>query len=261
MAGPYTDLPAKPLVEAILEIKWRLKENKDPAYPLYTGLLAGRVSDTFPTQERLPAADVPDELTPHLVKFRFRAGRDEWPVIQAGPGVVTLNVTDGYTWEVFHSLATYLWDNLQEAYSPFNGDKPPEATHLQLRYINSVPLSGADPESFLKQKLHTSLSLPQTVSEKHSSGPVQQAALSVAYPVEYEGTTGALKFQSAKQNGVDIMLFELLADTEFGNPPTAQRFGEWLSYVHELLEDWFFALVDGELLASFLGGTDGSSDN
>ncbi|MEV5407525.1 TIGR04255 family protein [Thermopolyspora sp. NPDC052614] len=253
MTGRSIDLPNKPLVEAILEIRWALDQNKDPAHPLYAGVLAGRLSEAFPYQENLPAAQIPDEITPHIVKFRFRAAPDSWPLIQAGPGIATLNLVGSYQWEAFRSLANYLWDKLHDSYAPFNSGNPPRITQLQLRYINAVPISGLDLPTFLKDKLHVSFAVPAEIASKHTNGPASEVLLNVAYPLNFEGTTGLIQLQSGKQNDVDSIVFNLIAITNLSSPATFDKFATWIEYVHGVLEEWFFTLIDGELLTEFRG--------
>src|SRR5690242_14184345 len=121
MSSPH-DLPRKPLIEAILEIKWQLVDGKDPLHPLYVGALASLVAKDYPFREQLPAYLVPDDITPQVVKFRFRAAPGGWPVVQAGPGIASLNFTKDYTWPSFQNAAENLWMSLAQAFASVGGD-------------------------------------------------------------------------------------------------------------------------------------------
>lgn len=83
------DLKNKPLVEAILEIKWRLVPPvktagapqvlvpaTDPHYRLLLGRLFDRFEEEYPFHEQLPTATVPDELVAHVVQHHSRNWRD-----------------------------------------------------------------------------------------------------------------------------------------------------------------------------------------
>lgn len=85
-----------PLVEAILEVRWQLQEQVpgvavDPKYKLLVGRLYDRLSRDYPFHEPLPTASMPDEMLGYVVQHRFRAAEGVWPLVQVGPGLVTLN--------------------------------------------------------------------------------------------------------------------------------------------------------------------------
>ena len=101
------DLKNKPLVEALLEVKWELPVRNtpgiegDPHYPLLLGRLSERVETDYPFHEALPTAQIPDAMVAHMAQHRFRTSEGGWPLIQVGPGLMTVNETDGYTWDDF----------------------------------------------------------------------------------------------------------------------------------------------------------------
>ncbi|MCD6239350.1 MAG: TIGR04255 family protein [Thermotogae bacterium] len=93
-------LKNKPLVEAIFEFRWKLQEPSigvkiDPHYKILIGRMYDRVKDEYPFHEQLPAATMPDEIAGYVVQHRFRKDKDKWPLIQIGPGIITLNDTEG----------------------------------------------------------------------------------------------------------------------------------------------------------------------
>ncbi len=100
-------LKNKPLLEAILEIKWALSPHSenigngtDPHYKILLGRMFDKISDTgglYPIHEELPAARIPDEFAGHIVQHRFLVEAGGWPLIQLGPGILTLNETENYT--------------------------------------------------------------------------------------------------------------------------------------------------------------------
>jgi uncharacterized protein (TIGR04255 family) len=259
MVDIHSDLPGKPLVEAILELRWELTENKDPAFPLYAGVLAGAVAESFPFHERLPAADVPDEVTPYIVKLRLRSGKGEWPVIQAGPGIATLNFTHNYSWRPFRAQAEALWDHLIESYKVVNSRQSPRFNIVQLRYLNAALLHDENPLEFVESKLHASLRLPKEVFSV-ATGPASDIGLVLKLPFAQAGTVGTIRIQSGKQAGADAMLWDLAAEGRLDPTFGKAAFMDWLDASHSALEGWFFTLVDGELLDLFLGSGLGDAD-
>ena len=85
-------LKNKPLIEAILEVRWNLEPGpapgtgRDPHYKFLLGKLFETVKTRFPHHEELPAASIPEELTPYAVHHRFRESANGWPLIQVAQG-------------------------------------------------------------------------------------------------------------------------------------------------------------------------------
>ena len=99
-------LKNKPLVEAIFELKWKLIQQDtgiyiDPHYKILIGSLYEKIKDKYPFYEQLETARMPDEIAAYLVQHRFRVKENDWPLIQIGPGIITLNDTDNYVYHVF----------------------------------------------------------------------------------------------------------------------------------------------------------------
>src|SRR5947209_1729030 len=118
---PRRTLVKKPLVEAILEVRWALETKQpgtqiDPQYKLLLGRFQERVRDRYPEYEQLPAAALPDELIPYNVQHRFRRNANGWPLVQLGPGLLTVNETETYDWTTFRPLTLEAFQKLFEAY-------------------------------------------------------------------------------------------------------------------------------------------------
>ena len=102
------ELKNKPLVEAILELRWKLSiQGIDPHYSLLLGRFPERIEAKYPLHEPLPNAQFSDAMMPYILQHRFRPGLNKWPLIQIGPGVMTVNETEGYTWDKFKELCIY----------------------------------------------------------------------------------------------------------------------------------------------------------
>jgi uncharacterized protein (TIGR04255 family) len=138
---PRKILENKPLVEVLFELQWELQEPApemkiDPHYKLLVGRIYDRVKDEYPFHEQLPTATIPDEIAGHVVQHRFRKDKNKWPLIQVGPGIITLNDTDGYIWENFERRISHVLDTFFEAY-PLSEEKIIINKSL-LRYIDAV---------------------------------------------------------------------------------------------------------------------------
>ena len=91
------NLPNKPLVESIFGIRWTVSENSDNVVDRYHNLLLGKFQDKiqseYPFTEALPSF-LPEPISGYAGQYRFRVNENEWPLIQIGPGVITVNATD-----------------------------------------------------------------------------------------------------------------------------------------------------------------------
>src|SRR4030043_2007896 len=137
---PRKILKNKPLSEAIFELKWKLQEIResiriDPHYKILVGSLFSKLREDYPYHEMLPAASIPDDIAGHVIQHRFRKGKAEWPLLQIGPGILTVNDTEGYIWEEFEQKI------IQAAKDFFEIYPEPETLKIKsllLRYIDAV---------------------------------------------------------------------------------------------------------------------------
>ena len=64
---PRKPLKNKPLIEAIFEFRWELREPSpemkvDPHYKILIGRMHDKISDEYPFHEQLPTATMSDEI-------------------------------------------------------------------------------------------------------------------------------------------------------------------------------------------------------
>ena len=148
------DLPNKPLVEAIFELRWALKDQgtglppQDPGFRITLGRYYDAVKKEYPILVDLPSSQVPEEMTAYSVRHQFRVKENQWPLTQIGPGILTVNDTDAYTWPDFQSRIESVVDVIFKAYpSEIAKFKP---TRLELRYMDAFPYNPEkiDPAEF-----------------------------------------------------------------------------------------------------------------
>jgi uncharacterized protein (TIGR04255 family) len=184
---PRKDLKNKPLVEAILEIKWRLVPAVkvsgpaqmavpalDPHYRLLLGRLYDRFQKDYPVHEQLPTANLPDEMVGQVVQHRFRVAKDDWPLVQVGPGVFTVNDTRDYTWTDFQRRAREAVGRLYDAHPAVSELR---IQSLVLRYIDAVEYNydQEDAFAFLRDKLKVTINRCLPCSKTRGSKAVQRA--------------------------------------------------------------------------------------
>lgn len=256
------NLANAPLIEAFVEVRWALEETgprtaRDHAYPLFVAGLYADLKDSYPYIENLPAKEVPDEVTPHVVKFRFRKAENAWPLIQAGPGVASMNFGADYTWDRFLASAQDFFPKLLTAYEMGGVNRPPEFTRMLLRFMNGINLdyTKEDVLAFTREKLHTDIQLPAAMTAGgQTAGLPGSMNLQLDYPFDERIGRGGLQIATGKQEGENAVIVQLSVRNDEEVPQSADAFSKWLTEAHDLIENWFFALIEGDLEKSFAGG-------
>src|SRR5680860_743084 len=156
------NLKNKPLVEAILEVKWELPTQTaqgieaDPHYRLLLGRFSERVEKGYSFHESLPTTQIPDAMVSYMTQHRFRTSEAGWPLLQIGPGLMTVNETAGYTWANFKDRCEEAVRNLFDSHPAKQKFKVQDVT---LRYIDAVDMDFAKENvfKFLQEKMGTSI--------------------------------------------------------------------------------------------------------
>ena len=253
-------LKNKPLVEAILELRWELPTQTapgmetDPHYRLLLGRFSERVERDYPYHEPLPTTQIPDAMAAHMPQHRFRTAEGRWPLIQVGPGLMTVNETERYSWDDFKARCEKAVLDLYDAHPAKQSFRVQDVT---LRYIDAL---GVDFEresvfAFLEDKMKTSISLPQSLFD---NGLVKRNPAAfiwqVSFPHDDPGGIITLRFASGKHNDKSALIWETLVQTPRDRVPAIpDGFSEWIRKAHDLIEDWFFKIIEGELERRFIG--------
>lgn len=253
---PRTSLKNKPLIEAIFEFRWELREpspemKADPHYKILIGRMYDKTSDEYPFHEQLPTATIPDEIAGYVVQHRFRKGRDKWPLVQIGPGILTVNDTGGYVWEDFNKRIAHLLDALFESYP--DAENNLKTNRLLLRYIDAVDSAESDIFNFLKEKMKMNIEVHQQLFEETgvSNSPLD-FDLRFSFPSTEPQGVAHIRFVRGKRNEVDGLIWETMVQSGEDNvPATKKEINSWVHKAHDLTDDWFFKIIDGDLLRRF----------
>lgn len=261
MAVKRKELKHKPLIEAILELKWVLEERPgtefrfDSNYRLLLGRFFEKVKGEYPAHKALPTASVPDEMVARMAQHRFQVKSDDWPLIQLGPGLLTVNETSGYTWEDFSRRCEKAVAYLLETY-PVDGG--PQVDELTLWYIDAVECDYAKDNvfKFLEDKMKVKIHLPESLFKEVPIGDVPASFnWEVAYPLKKPNGQIRLRFHTGVKQGVPALIWETLVVSKGTDLKDLKKFGDWLASAHEATDEWFFKLIDGELEKRFSDGT------
>lgn len=252
------ELKNKPLVEAIFEIRWKLQgapsgPKTDPHYKLLLGRLFDRFLLDYPDHEQLPTANIPDELVGYIVQHRFRVAANKWPLVQVGPGIFSVNSTADYTWQDFRPRVVSALEKLYDAH-PKVGDLM--VTNLILRYIDAVDFDYASDSAFdfLCDNLKLTISLPtnlfnNTDVENRPNSLVWQCSFKCQRP---KGII-SIRFATGQKNNVPAIVWETIVESAGDDLPSMPKdFSNWIDAAHEITDDWFFKMIEGELERRFL---------
>lgn len=261
MSSNRKDLKNKPLIEAILELKWVLGEKAgtefqfDSNYRLLLGRFFEKVKGEYPAHKALPTASVPDEMVARMAQHRFQVKPDSWPLIQLGPGLLTVNETSGYTWNDFSKRCEKAVAYLLDAYPVDSG---PKVDELTLWYIDAVEYDYAKENlfKFLEEKMKINIHLPDCLFSGMTIGNSPASFnWEVAYPLKNPNGQIKLRFHTGVKQGVPALIWETLVVSKGTDLPQLKNFGAWLASAHEVTDDWFFKLIEGDLERRFGDGT------
>jgi uncharacterized protein (TIGR04255 family) len=256
------------LQEAWLEIRWQLQSGKipnlmrDPGFPFALGAFYHEVKDRFRIRENLAASNAPEEMLPYVVRYRFRPAEDQWPALQLGPGIATVNFTDSYSWERFLEFALYLREKLLDAYEP-----EIESQIITLRYRNAAPFDYISNNSldFISQNLNISITLPPHVPGNASSKPWPVGTrMTFSFDLSEPKSVGRLILGTGTRKHRDVetneeisdqmLIWELEVSSTDNDAPDLydeEEFTQWLNSAHTVIHEWFFSLIDGALFETF----------
>ncbi|MEW5829325.1 MAG: TIGR04255 family protein [Chloroflexota bacterium] len=247
-------LKKPPLVEAIFEIKWDLQDIapgivNDPHYNLLLGRMYDRLEKKYPFHQPLPTASIPTEMITGVVQHRFRIDKEKWPLFQLGPGILTVNDNKNYKWHDFKERVTEILNFLFEVYPA-----PLSINSLVLRYINSIEFN-FDKENifdFLSQQLQTEIALPASLFETDVQKLPVGFDCRFAFKCTKPGAMINLRLARGRSQNNDALIWEsFLTTTKTNMPSFPEGVETWLEDSHNVLEEWFIKLIEGELLRSF----------
>jgi uncharacterized protein (TIGR04255 family) len=251
-------LKNKPLVEAIFELRWEIQETIpgikiDPHYQLLIGRVYDRVKEEYSFHEPLPTSAMPEQIAGYIVQHRFRKEKDQWPLIQLGPGIITLNDTEGYKWNDFKKRIENLIDVIYDIYP--NRESNFKINNLMLRYINAIDFDyeKEDLFMFLKDKLKVSIEINKEFFQDESviNLPVNIDSI-FSFTSNKPRGIFHLRFVRGKKKNLDALIWETILQS-IGDevPNNKEKILQWAEEAHSLIEQWFFRMIEGELLRRF----------
>ncbi len=240
-----------PILESIFEIRWGgVGENRfefsSQEENLVPGIVASLIAIKGYTVNE-PLSDRPK--VPHIITNRFRKNQNEWPCVQVGLGIFTVNqVKDGYSWETFKEtimnvVTVFDSDTLKNAIHNFN------SAELVLRYQNAFYPNNHEPiGQFIEEHFNFNAQLPDSFFEKYTKDKNFKEVnlqLSVAL-LENIGKVD-LVFSNAMINNVPGFLIDTIVSIKVNEMENTGDFlnniRTWLVSAHDVQEHAFETII------------------
>lgn len=252
-------LSKPPILEAIFEMRWDLapvpnsQVRRDPAYPLMYGRLYDRFKKEYGIVEDLPAVQAHPDASPYVVRHRMRKTADKWPLIQVGPGVITVNEGKDYSYEKFRDEIVRIFEAFIDFYPV--SIYPLTIVKTEMRFINGIEVSEDDqPLEFLSEKLHTKIELDQGLFAPNRILPKPEGiTINMGFDIEQPKGKAILGIGSGEVMDKPAMLQQMLFHSIGENAP--QDLGTldpWLDSMHKIAKNWFETICRGDVMKSFV---------
>lgn len=144
-----------PLQEVILELNWEESIDEagnqvDFSFELAQGKFAQNIKSHLPVHKKIINGQTVFGKPVH----QYWADEFQWPVVQHGPGVLTINQTEEkYIWKDFQSLIDRTIQSLYLSY-----DNKITINRISLEYVDAFNLDKIEPINFTQNNLQTSIS-------------------------------------------------------------------------------------------------------
>jgi len=240
-------LPKAPLIEVIFEIRWTIDiNNKEEAQEVQYlhGDLFPLIKSKYPYREAANPQMPLELMMLHSPTHRFRTAANDYPLVQIGPGILTVNTIDAkYFWDDYEGRIMEALEKLKSVYS----FKPHHNVHLVLTYIDLLKFDfqKGDVLKFLEEYLNISI--------KQGFYNNQSAAGNVLLVLNYPTEQGSLNLNIGRgkdQKGFDGITIN--TNLVSGNiKPEIPLIKDWLNKSHEVCSGLFKEMTKGKLYESF----------
>ncbi len=253
-----------PLVEVIAEIHWMLKPLQldpqakiDPHYESFITEFRNYLKkiEFIHVQELLPNF-VPLEILPNQPRVRIRSAPDQWPLVQAGPGILTANIVPPYNgWKEFEGFIFDLIDGLYECY-------PLAPITLSIEKLNLRYIDGFDKRfGFIEYSNFAAAMLgiqPPLSNEFLRTCTKSDTELSYVFESRFQnilpdGSIGKIKIAPGSMNETDALVMEMSCEGIFSNSSfiSLDSVKRWFQAAHKCLHKQFDAVTTPALKLMF----------
>ena len=237
-------LPKAPLVEVIFEVRWVIQSKELQEMQYLYGDLYQLLKEEYPVRETVNPQVPVDFFLIHAPIHRFRKSKGGYPLVQIGPGIMTVNTVDSaYFWEEYEQRIIDAVEKLKSIYA----FKHQHNVTLSLQYIDLLRFNfgASDIIRYLEEYLHIS------IKQNFYSGPAsaQHVGLVLAFPNQL-GTLTVSLGRGKNIKGADGLAIQTGIKSSTIKPET-DFVKNWLNEAHELCSNSFKQMTEGKLYESF----------
>ncbi len=242
-------LPNAPLQEVVFEVRWQLqpddsgKQLIDSEYAFALGKFEASIAGDFPHRTSKFPDEVPHQLLNYQTVHQFWRGEGEWPVVQIGPGIMSVNDTDkNYDWQkTYLPLVKLALSALMKSYHQLN------FISASLRYIDVVRVAdyGFDTwEAFVRQNINFSFE-----NRFDPKGKLTAFQFNQSFEQNKTGLTN-VNFSSGK-NGKEEDVFIFQTAVVQNKKMNEKEVIDWLQDAHNYTSSLFKDICKDEFYNSF----------
>ena len=238
-------LPNAPLIEIILELRWKIINKADLSKVQYLyGDLYSELKQKYPFRESIVPTEIPIDILINQPVHRYRTAPNDYPLVQVGPGIITLNTIDSkYFWDEFSNLAENLLDAFLKVYPVETDDK----------FTPSVLFLDFFPFDFENNDIHKYINENFNITFGQSFFKTESYPKNLNLGFYYRLEIGDLSiaFQHGKNSNQQegILLQTRINGTPL--PADKEEISNWINKSHEICSDLFKKLTEGKLYESF----------
>jgi uncharacterized protein (TIGR04255 family) len=239
-------LKTAPLREAIFELFWDSPVDSsglklDKELELSLGKFQLNVASRFPVYKRTlpPEASIRVYGVP---LHQFWSGEVIWPVIQLGPGILTINETEkNYDWEeTYRPNILFMIDAFKKSYNVL-----PTFNRASLKYIDSVDIPDTkNLQNFINENLLTGI-------ENRYKVPGSLSALNLNQVFDIDDAKISVNIQTAVNNVTGSPAIVWITSIIRTGKIKENELTSWIDKAHQTTSDLFVEMLNPDFYASF----------
>jgi uncharacterized protein (TIGR04255 family) len=226
-----------PLKEVILEINW--EENVDEfgnkfdlGFELAQGKFSEIIKPHFPIHKKLYNSN--QQPIYGIPIHQYWTDELEWPVIQHGQGILTINQTEEkYTWTDFKKLILMTINFLKNSY-----ENNITINRISLEYLDAFDMNDFNSSSFIENNLQTSIKTKYDLPGKLSNIKINRNY------IQKDGTHLNINISDAVNNSTNKDAVIMLTSAIKENADVNQDFENNLEDLHNLCSKVFKTILD-----------------
>ncbi len=244
-----TKLAKAPLQEVIFEVRWKLvpdatgRQLIDPDYQFALGLFKDEISNDFPNHVAKYPEELPPQLLSHKLMHQFWKGKNKWPVIQIGPGIMSINdIEKNYDWDTtYKPLIKKALDALFKSYPDIS------INVSSLRYIDVVRIEDYDFigwEDFINRNINFSFQNNFKIQGRLNSIQINQS-----FDNSNSGILNINLSSGKNKKNEDIFIFQSSIVRQ--KVVNTEELMNWLEEAHKHTSELFKNICKKEFYATF----------